>query len=62
MYTYRRNYQQPPDTEGLAHVHMSNASSTLDYDRIREKMDAAEEHILSRTKKMLARALVQDHK
>jgi hypothetical protein len=47
MDTYRKNYKQPPDTESLEHARMSNASSPLDYDKIRERMTAAEDHILS---------------
>ena len=60
MDTYRKNYHPLPDTEGLEHVRMSNASSPLDYDKIRERMTAAEDHILSRTKRMMERMLNQD--
>jgi hypothetical protein len=39
---------------------MTNASSALDYDKISERMAAAEDHILARTKKMLKRVLDQE--
>jgi len=38
---------------------MSNASFALDYDKIRERMAAAEDHILERTGIMLQRILNQ---
>jgi hypothetical protein len=60
METYRKNYRPLPDTEGLEHVRMSNASSPLDYDKIRERMTAAEDHIRSRTEKMINRMRHQD--
>ena len=60
METYRKSYRPLPDTEGLEHVRMSNASSPLDYDKIRERMTAAEDHILARTKRMMDRMLNQD--
>jgi hypothetical protein len=59
MDTYRKNYRQLPDTECLGHVRMNNASSALDYDKISERMTAAEDHILARTKIMLQRILDQ---
>jgi hypothetical protein len=56
MTTYRSSYPAPPpDTEGLDHVKMRNASSALNYDEINGRMDAAKPLIVSRTRKMLER-------
>ncbi|MBP2296703.1 hypothetical protein [Azospirillum rugosum] len=55
MNTYRDNYETLPDAEGLGHVTMNNDSEAIDYKARIAHVQASQDYLTARAKRMAAR-------